>query len=327
MISAYVNHGQGLKDSLLAFGPYYFILFYFFLHKIKISTEYLENIVILFATLYSILYIIQIFAYPFQLFTSDVIESRGTIRLRIEGNGFLVLAYFLSLNRYLLNRKFINVILTITYFVILLLGGFRSLTLGTVLISVFMFVKLVPFNLKGYALLIFVAILFVGLFQIKGASKILNEMVNTSKDQIEQGENYIRVRQFEFFFKKFPQNRSFFILGSGLPGGSSSYNFLIQSYEFNLGMYWVDLGLFGFFIIIGPITLLGLLWYTTRAIFFKIPRSKLYLNAYFVFLLIVSVTTMEIFRPGIFTVEAIALYLIDKTMLENSNVSVLVKKN
>ena len=43
----------------------------------------------------------------------------------------------------------------------------------------------------------------------------------------------------------------------------------------------------------------------------KISPDGFYLHAYLAFLLLVSFTTMEIYRSGIFPVVAITLYLID----------------
>jgi asparagine N-glycosylation enzyme membrane subunit Stt3 len=83
------------------------------------------------------------------------------------------------------------------------------------------------------------------------------------------------------------------------------------------GFFWEDLGLIGFYIVIGAITLLGLLWYTIKAIYIKVPPDNLYISIYFIYLLIVSLTTMEIYRPGIFVVEAIGLYLIDVGVIED----------
>lgn len=313
IFSAYINQGQPIYDSLLTFAFYYFILFYFFLHKLKLSKEYLEKIIIIFAILYSLIYIIQVKLYPHMILSWATLprDDRGTLRLRIEGNGFLMLAYFLLLNRYLLNRRLHHVLIALFFFVILLMGGFRTLTLIALLLSGIMFIKLVPFSVKDYAVIVILALLFVGIFQIRGPSSILREMVVESKKQINQGDKYIRVIQLDFFFKKFPINKSVYFLGSGLPGGKSSYARLMRSYEHDMGMYWDDLGLMGFYIMIGPIALAGLLLYTLKAIFIKLPRDKLYINFYFVFLLMGSFTTMEIFRPGVFVVEAIGLYLID----------------
>ncbi len=317
--SAYINQGQSPIATLLAFSTYYFILFYFFLHKMEISIKYLENIIILFAVIYSLLYIIQVLVDPYQIINSSLYADRGTIRLRIEGNGFLVLAYFLLLNRFFLSRKFIYLITSLGFFVILLMGGFRTLTFVALFLSVIMFIRLVSFNIRDYSVFVFLALLFVGLSQVEGISNILKGMVTSTEEIFEQGDKYVRILQLDFFFNKFPKNGSVFFLGSGLPGGYSQYYALVESFGWNYGYYWSDIGLLGLYIMIGPVAVAGILWYTIKAMFIKLPKDKLYLNLYFAYLFLVSFTTMEIFREGIFVVQAIGLYLIDKVVKENYN--------
>jgi hypothetical protein len=319
IFSAFFNQGQSPYDTILSFGYYYFILFYFFLHKLEIEMKYLEKIIIGFAVFYSFLYICQVLLYPMQIVNSTADVSRGTIRLRIEGNGFLMLAYFMVLNRYLLNRKVRDILLAMTFFVVLLMGGFRTLSVLALLLSGLMFIRLVPFSVKNYAFLAFVALLFVGLFQVKGISNIVKGMVDSTSELIQEGEKYIRVIELKFFFGEFPINSSVYFLGSGLPGGESSYFRLMKLYEYNLGLFWTDLGIIGFYIMVGPVALAGLLWYSLKAVFIKIPKDKYYLSFYFAYLLVVSITTMEIYREGIFAVQAITLYLIDLAVREQQN--------
>ena len=247
-----------------------------------------------------------------------MLKERGTIRLRIEGNGFLVLAYFLLLNRYFLNRRLINLLLAFGFFIILLIGGFRTLTFAAFLLSGLMFIKLVKYSIINYAaVLILLALFVVGLFQFRGTSRIINEMVFSSTKQKAEGSDYIRFLEFDYYFNKYPQNKSYFIMGGGLPGSKGSYARSMDIVQGGYGFYWADLGLIGFYIIIGPIALLGLLWYTIKAIFIKVPPYTIYISIYFIYLLLGSFTTMEIYRPGIFAVEAIVLYLIDVAVIED----------
>jgi len=246
-----------------------------------------------------------------------MLEDRGTIRLRIEGNGFLLLAYFLLLNRFLLNRRLINLLLPLAFFVILLMGGFRTLTLVVLFLSVLLYIKLVRFSFTDFAILTLLVLLFIGLFQFQGTSNILEGMITSSKSDLKQGSEYIRLVELNYFFNEFPENNSIYILGSGMPGGIGSYSRYMDYIAQQYGYFWVDLGILGFYIIIGIIALLGLLWYTIKAIFIKLKQNNLYLNFYFAYLLIVSFTTMEIYRQGIFAVEAIVLYLIDVAVSED----------
>jgi hypothetical protein len=92
-----------------------------------------------------------------------------------------------------------------------------------------------------------------------------------------------------------------------------------QNYNGNYNIVWVDIGLLGFYIVVGCIAVLGILWYTIKSIFTRLPKDSIYLNCYFLYLLIVSFTNEEIYRDGIFTVQAIGLYLIDLASKEIPN--------
>ena len=332
ILSANINNSQAILDTTLNFGPFYFILIYFFLHEQQFNREELEKVIIVFAFLYAIFYLIQSNIFPTKLFNGAMYFDRGTLRIRIEGSGFLMLAYFLFLNRYLIKRKPIHVALAMFFFIILLKGGFRTLTAAAILLSGIVFLKLVKYSITNYFLVIIAVALFIGLMQLDGPSQIINGMINASEEQKEEGDRYIRALQIQYFTREYPENFSYYIFGGGLPGGEGSYAMNMRLIETLYGFFWVDLGLIGFYFVIGLIALLGLAWYTIRAIFTGLPPSSFYLNVYFAYLLLTSFTTMEIFRPGVFVAEAIGLYLIDiareeklqRTQLNNDNLNKLI---
>ncbi len=317
ILASYFNHGQHILDSFLAFGPFYFMLFYFSLHYMQISQKYIENVIIAFAVLYSVFYLAQVFAYPRPIFFSDMIKDRGTIRLRIEGNGFLMLAFFLLLNRYLIDQKLKNVFLLGFFFIILLKGGFRSLTFATIFLSSFMVLRLMKYAARNYLTIIILFVLFAGLMYSRGTSAVLKNMISATQKQKREGENYIRARCLDYYFTVYPENKSYYFFGGGLSEGNSLESRKHQYIEEKFGFYWVDLGLIGFYIVIGAVASIGLLWYSVKAIFTRVPLNMIYLNFYFLYLLMVSITTMEIYRTGVFAVEAIVLYLIDINRVEN----------
>ncbi len=314
IFSAYIHQDQSIRDSFLAFGSYYFILFYFYLHYNNVNRAFLERLILIMAISYSAFYIIQYIAFPSWIFNvATMHRGRGTIRILIEGNGFLVLGYFLSLNRYVMNRQIKYLLFSLGFFTILLLGGFRTMIFAVTLLSGFLLIKLIRYSIFNYVLIFIAAILIIGLFQFEGTSTILNEMIRTTTTQIAEGKEYIRLIEFDYFFYKYPKSISYFLIGGGIPGGTSTYGYFMRYIAGNYGLYWVDLGILGFYIIIGLPALIGLLWYSIKAIFTKVPSDMIYLNIYFAYLLLVSFTTMEIYRNGIFAVQALVLYLIDKS--------------
>lgn len=324
VLSAYFNNGQGIKDTFLSVGFYTFILLYFFMHEYKIGRKEIETIIIVFAILYSVFYLIQRAAFPRLLFIENIFSDRGTIRMRITGDGFLMLAYFMLLNRFLINRNILELLLAMFFFYILILSGFRSLLAGCVILSGVMFLRLVKYSPVNYFLIILAVLMFLGLLQLERTSTIIQEMLNVTERQQAEGERYIRKMQFKYFTEEYPQNFSYYIAGGGYPGARGSYArrmyFMVTEY----GFYWVDLGLIGLLLVMGGVTTIGLLWFTFKGMFIKLPPDGLYLNIYFAFLLLVTnITLNQMYRFGIFGVEAIGLYLIDlarneKEKLNNS---------
>jgi hypothetical protein len=318
-IPAYINLGQSPYRTILSFEFYYFILLYFLLHFFKFNRKFVENVVIVFGIIYAFVFTFQYRVYPFVIFNHDVRTAQESWQFEILGHGFLMLAYFLVLNRYLLNRRLINIFIALGFFMVLIKSDFRTLIAGAILVTVLMLMRLFRLSIKDFFLIIIAVLLFVGLIQHPRFAPIFETMISKTQGNMEEGEKYVRFVELEYFYKRYPENISYFIFGGGKPSGGNLRNFDKGAIGLNYNIVWVDIGILGFYIVIGGIATLGLLWYTLKAIFIKLPRDRLYLNFYFLYLLVVSFTNEEIYRNGIFTVQAIGLYLIDLAISEKSD--------
>ncbi|MFP4489122.1 MAG: hypothetical protein ACLFN1_07440 [Bacteroidales bacterium] len=311
IIAAYLYHGQRIIDTFFIFGSFYFILFYFSLHQLKIERKYLENVIIIFALMYSVLYLVQFYVYPLEIVESQMKVDRGTIRLRIIGNGFLVLAYFMLLNRYMMKQQWTSIILPGFFFIILLKGGFRTLTIMTVVLTIVMYIKLARYSKNHLLTVILAIVLIAGMAQSRSTSAIIKNMIYTTTEQIDQGDEYIRLKQLDFFKNSYMDKGLYYLTGGGFPAGENSYKQKMRFFQEQYGLYWVDLGILGFYFVVGALAVIGMLWYALKAAFIKLKPEYSYLNFYFIYLILVSFTTMEIYRAGVFAVEALVLYLID----------------
>ena len=90
-----------------------------------------------------------------------------------------------------------------------------------------------------------ICLLFVGLFQFKGVSRIVEQSIAVTQKNLAEGNKYIRLVQLEFFFKRYPQNISYFIIGGGKPSGENLYHFNPEAMGQNYNIVWVDTGLLG----------------------------------------------------------------------------------
>lgn len=317
ILSAQFNNGQTIRDTAFSCGHFYFILFYFWLHQNKIERKDLENLIIVFAIIYAVFYLIQIQEFPRRLFRGTLFADRGTVRLRMQGASFHTLAFFLLLNRYLLKRKVLDIVLAVFLLYITIKGGTRTFTAASVLLSGFIFLRLVKYNPINYFLIIVAMALFLGLMQTGSTATIIDNMINTTQQQQEEGDEYIRVVQRKYFTSVYPKNWTYYVVGGGFPGGKGGYSRYMNEIVAQYGFYWSDQGLLGFLLVMGGITTLGLLFWVFKGMFLKLPIDRLYLNIYFVYLLLASNIVMdEIFARGIFGIQAIALYLIDLSRRE-----------
>jgi hypothetical protein len=318
-IPAYMNFGQSPVKTFLSFEFYFFILMYFLMHYLNLGRKFLEKVIIVFGIIYSVFFTVQYLIYPTLIFKNQPSTAVEEIQLEILGHGFLMLAYFLVLNRYLINRRIIYLLMSLVFFGVQVFCGFRSLVAGAVLVSAFMIMRMLRFNVRDFAIITFAVLVFLGLLQIKVVSDTIDGMIHKSETDVKLGKRYVRLVEMEFFFKKYPRDISYYIVGGGKPSGVNLWRYNPNAAAgLNYNIVWVDIGLFGFYIVIGGIATFGLLWYTLKASAYKLPRDWLYLNSYFLYLFIVSFTNEEIYRNGIFVVHAIGLYLIDLAISEKT---------
>jgi|WetSurSiteA1Bulk_404760.scaffolds.fasta_scaffold04609_2 hypothetical protein len=316
-VAAYINLGQSPKLTILASSFYYFVLLYFLLHYFELSRKFLETTIIICAIIFSIIFYAQFRFYPIQIVTHGLNEDAGEIQLELLGHGFLMLAYLLLLNRFLIERKLIFLVLSLGFLMIQFKSDFRTLIAGSIFVTALMFLLNIR-SIKDFILLIVATLIFWGFMQYKGVTSAFIAMRSETKENLAQGDKYIRNIELEYYFKIYPRNISYYLIGGGRPAGENLFTGDPANGNINFNIVWVDIGLLGFYMVMGGVALLGLIWYTFKAIFTKLPRDRLYLNLYFVYLLIVSFTNEEIYDDGIFTIQAIALYLIDITLDEKS---------
>jgi len=129
--------------------------------------------------------------------------------------------------------------------------------------------------------------------------------------QVDLGEDYIRMLTFNFLFGEVNAGVGSIIFGNGMPVSGTEYGRLVLDVGANmLGFISADLGMVGFAFNFGLLSVLAFLNLFRIGIFKKLPKDSVYLNVFFIYLVISSVTTAEIYRAGMFVVEAVGFYLI-----------------
>lgn len=268
-----------------------------------------KNVLLTFSLIFCLLYIFQWVEYPSIYFRGASYEGWSEERFRMRMPGSLSCFYI-----------FLNGIFNITqskYFkalIYLLLGGipiivmgFRSLTVITLVASLILFVKKSGYNSRSIVSVVVLVVLSALIANTSLFSEKLEEMSDRQETQTFSNDDYVRWIELDYYINFFNKTGEW-ILGGGVPCGSSEYTQKIgQSLE--VGMYWQDLGIVGLSFIIGIITVLILVILSLRMIS-RSFNSKFIVECLVVFIALFGsiMTSMEFFRPGNFMILGLLFY-------------------
>jgi len=320
-LSCYGYHEQNPLSTMLAMRYFtYFILFFVFL-SFGIKKELAIKTFIVGCLIYMIVFSLQLLIYPKQIipFPQDMEFDRGFLRIRLEGVGFVTLTAFYSLNKFLLNRKAIKyLLLFFLCFIFVFILGFRTLLL-TFLFSSLLLILINSGSPKKILVVIIPICLFTAaLWQVAFVQDFINTSIETTEEHSELGEDYIRLRTYDFLFNEVNVDFGSLFFGNGAAVEGTKYGDLVLvKGAKNNGFISADLGLLGFVFNYGILSLLALLNIYRIAIVKKVPKDSIYLKIFFIYLIISSFTTAEVFRAGMFGVQMIALYLVTLTSFTN----------
>lgn len=299
-----------LYDTLFSTLNYYGFLLYFFLHKYKISKEFLIKLIFIFAGIVASLMLLQqIFSdIPFfnqlikhQTFMGD----RGTIRARIPGMAFVVLSCFILFHNLLLKIKLRTIIIFVFFLFMIFAQGFRSILIAMVLCLFYVYLKgnknnMFSFKQIYFLLLLGLAVFFA--FQIEYISNLFNGIFESvERDQNSLDEN-IRLETWSYYMIMIKTNYWMYFTGNGLK----------LAFETPENLFAVDLGIFGFYTMAGIIPSLTLLWMFIKGFFIKIDKKYLFITTFFLYVIVNGfLFNAEAFRFGIFMIYSILFYIID----------------
>ncbi|MEP1870512.1 MAG: hypothetical protein ABJJ44_13395 [Paraglaciecola sp.] len=327
-LSGYYYHQQNPLLTLLAMRYFLYFLVFFCLIVLGVSKEYLVKVVIVFAFFYMAVFSLQLILFPTAIVPLGRIEGfdRGFLRLRLEGVGFITLTAFYALNQFLKSKQTKYILLYLLCFTFVFILGFRTLLATFLVSSLLLAVAYEKFAVKRFMVLCSCGLLVLGLLLIPDIQNYLLAMLDTTTAQVEQGDNYIRVRTFDFYFNQVNVDFGSLLLGNGQPFYGTPYgNYVFDYGVLKNGFIMADLGLLGFMFNYGVLGGIAFLNIYRIAIFKKLPKDSIYLNIYFFYMVVSSITTAEIFRAGIFGVQMIGLYLIAITCFEQSRKHISTK--
>lgn len=334
IIACRINRGQLISQSLrlLELLNYGYCMFFFALCLSNISIDKCEKILRICFFIACIFYLVEYFVF----FPAPVIHmlyfEEEEHRMRIYGQLCIFLGYFYYLNRFIISSKKLridNIIGIILGFIVILTLGFRSTLIASIFVSI-----LLVFRHKGKNVLAVVPYLLVLIFLViavintdYGQTVVGNMIARQTGGATLDNDDYIRVLEWNYFTKDHFISIPDYIFGSGIPNYDSSYGRQIYNlFSFNqFGeptksvAQWRDWGIIGFSWMLGLPAAIILLFFILYMITKKTPPKYYYLSATYLFLFMICITTMEVFREGAFAFHALALYILTKVSKPNDN--------
>ncbi len=319
-LSCFIFHDQSILATIIAMRYIFYLAVYFQLRKLNIEKQWIEKMILIGAAIYMVVFFIQVAIFPLKIVDTGRIEEadRGFLRFRIEGAGFLMLAAFMSLNRFLLNKNRQSLLFYIICMVALVMLGFRTLLLTGVIASVFLALKISSDRVKVIRNT-FLSLLFIlALYLVPFINTYVNDLVELTQSQTDMGDDYVRYQTYNFYRYKVNKDELTLLFGNGFPQDDSRYGKMV-SRGVDRGYIYADLGMIGFYLIYGLLAFVAFLYFVIKAVLIKLPKNSQYLNVYFFYMLISSLTTVELYRIGILGIEALALVLIELSLSKKNN--------
>lgn len=293
--------------------PYWGFLFVFIIIRLSPSSSQIEKAIKWLSIIFCICYLFQYIIYPINIFSGSLDSTnvnKETFRMRMPCSICAYCLFFFGVNKYILLKKKQFIFYAFLGLLPIFIMGFRSLTVATLLFSLFM----IPFITKQFGkTLIWIAITCALLFSISRLSIIqekMDEMLERQNDeQTFANKDYIRYLEYEYFTEIVyvkPGERFF---GGGVPTDPSSKYYLdmVSSID-DLHYFWMDLGLIGLSFIIGIPSVILLVYIICKCIKDSSWPQVQYIRFTLLTILLGSIiTSMELFRPG--NLLIVSLYL------------------
>jgi len=321
MFAAYGWHGQSFAITAYAQRAVYFYFIYYLLHYMKIPGGFIIRTILVFAIIYALLYIVQYNLFPRPITNAKMFIDRGTLRIFLDGAGFLVISYFIWL--YFTFRGFrlkygLFLLLALAVFVLL---GTRQVIAAIVLLTILFVLqsKVVKSKILIFTLIGLSVIPVYFLFQ-----DIIYAMFEVTLEQSEGIESNVRVRATKYFLTEFYTNNFAYVTGNGA-NGNSMYGIRVIDIAQRFSFYQSDIGLIGEYTKFGMLFLVGVFMLLYRVLKIKLPDKLMFVKYNFLGIIITLVTGAGVFASsGInILINSTLIYLVDLHLNDSSEFSEL----
>lgn len=314
MLSCYYFRGQTPLQFLIGrdFTNMLPIFVVFAIPAFNLSDEKVEKTLTVLCSFFVCCYLLQYLVYPMSIFVNgneDAIASNA--RPRIPGQALLSLAFFYHLGKVCDKWRWNHVCVTFLSLLCLLILGFRSQLAVLVVVTGIYIIKR---NRLSGKLVVYIILGILGLFamsQTPIAQNKINQIMDRNETQNFDNDDYVRIRTYNYYTQIAPYNQFERIMGIGLPNPNCKYGRVIQELKEH-HIVWADWGLLGMAWVLGYPGTLCIIWYALYAFGLKVDKRYYYLKYWFLFMVLCSVFTREIYRDGAFAIQGIVLYLLSQ---------------
>lgn len=294
------------------------VFFYYVFMKTRMKIDNLEFVLMVLCFLFCIAYIIQFVVFPKVLFQGAMVDGLDVeLRFRLTGQCLGTISFLMGINKLFIEYSLKYLGLVLCGLIVTLIVGFRSQMLALVIVTFFMFVRVNGIKLKAYGKYIILGSLFFAAFlQIPVVKSKIQEMIERNEKANFDNQDYIRIVTYDYYTELIQEHPSAYLMGLGLPGSNSKFQKQIDALKHKNGIVWADWGIIGLSWMLGVPGTLILIVICIYTLFIKVPKQYYYISFSFLFLLLGSIMTREIYRVGAFFVQAYLLMLLNKIYLK-----------
>ena len=284
-------------------------------YRIGFSISEIEDALSILFLIFCISYIAQYYIfYPKDVFYQLAL-TEDEHRFRLVGQFISFIGYFYALNNVVLRKiNYKSVSFLILGFWVILLMGFRSGLVAVIFSSILMIFRIRGVSAKTFLYLFVIGAIFFTILYSSEENTILGNMISRTENNTSNSENYIRVRQFAYYTQDHFRNYSEWFFGTGIPSANSEYGKYMESLTDKGNVtsvaQWRDWGLLGLSWIMGVPMFACMLFLVLYMIFKKTPPRYYYISSLYLSMLLMGITTVEVYRNGAFVFHGLLLYLL-----------------
>jgi len=307
---AHFTWQQSWSDCFIGTLPYMIWICFFYLLHVKYPIEKLEKMLLIYGTLYIILYFFQL-AHSNSVyfgFDEEFQESRGITRIIFPGGSVFFISVFIALNRFNLKSKYKIVWLAflIAGILIPILQVTRQLILFVLIIYTYHVSKKIQTRSK---VMLVILITGITIYLTKSNIPVVQGIKDAQLETNSEGLENIRIKAAKYFINDLAPNNINKFLGNGVPHGEKSkYNIYTTILADTKGYYLSDVGIVGIYIMFGIIAVLGYCLIWIRSFTIRLPEKYIYLKYYLWFLLFTCLTSNTVYGEGYLITNVLAIY-------------------